>query len=89
MTHHRIIHHSMNHEGIPTPYSLWEGTDAPDIDQITAAQQHIQNIGETDGRDPFTQRMDDLIAIQKQRTPAILGWKTIQVVNAFDTHDNK
>jgi hypothetical protein len=89
MTPHRILHHAVNHEGIPAPRSLWEGNESPDVEQINAIQQAVQELNGVSGRDPFNQRMDDLITIQKQRTPSILGWKTIQVINAFDTLESE
>lgn len=89
MTNHRIVHHSVNHEGVTAPHSLWKGIEAPSPEQITATQHSVQNFSEEHGRDPFAQHIDDILLVQKQRTPALLGWKTIQVVNIFDTIDDK
>lgn len=67
--------------------AVWLGGDRPDADQVDHAKQLVIRLLENNVRSPFKQNINDTLIIQRCRTPALLGWKTIELINFFNNLD--
>lgn len=64
--------------------TVWSGDDKPNTDHINHVRQSVKRLTEVSARSPFRQDVNDMLIVQERRTPALLGWKTVGLVNIFN-----
>ena len=64
---------------------VWVGEQYPDAAIISDNLAALRSSRSGGARSPFSQRYEDVLLLQRQRSAKVLGWKTLQTINIFDS----
>lgn len=63
--------------------SIWAGADEPGEETISALKETLRLSVTEQGHEPLVQSHTDNIMLQRKRRPALLGWRTLNVMNIY------
>ena len=62
---------------------LWQGGEKPTQSDIDQVKDNLLERDNEEGRDTFRQERHDFLLLQQRRHLALLGWKTLELMNIY------